>query len=226
MTDDSPTFPGSFYRNWTPRYSLDQMDQQGVATAIGSMTSPGIWFGDNAAGRQNARDCNEYGAKLAQDFSRRFGMWGAIPLPDIDGSLREIEYMYDQLKLDGVGLMTSYDDGKLLGHPNFAPVLEELNRRKAVVFVHPTISCCAMPIRHLNRVQIDFPTDTACTITDLIFSGSLMRFPNITLDFFPRRRNDPDAYAAACRRRATSTPGAGAAILPNGFDGRVAETLF
>lgn len=179
MTDDSPTFPGSFYQNWTPRYSLDQMDQQGVATAIGSMTSPGVWFGDNAEGRQNARDCNEYGAKLAQDFPGRFGMWGAIPLPDIDGSLREIEYIYDQLKLDGIGLLTSYDDGKLLGHPNFAPVLEEFNRRKAVVFVHPTISCCAMPIRHLNRVQIDFPTDTTRTITDLIYSGSLIRFPNI-----------------------------------------------
>lgn len=179
MTDDSPTFPGSFYSNWTPRYSLEQMDQNGVATAIGSMTSPGIWFGDNAEGRKNARDCNEYGAKLVQDFPGRFGMWGAIPLPDTDGSLREIEYIYDTLKLDGIGLLTSYDDGKLLGHPNFAPVLEELNRRKAVIFVHPTVSCCAMPVRHVNRVAIDFPTDTTRTITDLIYSGSLMRFPNI-----------------------------------------------
>ncbi len=91
MTDDSPTFPGSFYSNWTPRYSLEQMDQNGVATAIGSMTSPGVWFGNNEEGRRNARDCNEYGAKLAQDFPGRFGMWGAIPLPDIEGSLREIE---------------------------------------------------------------------------------------------------------------------------------------
>src|ERR1700674_1218476 len=112
MTDDSPTFPGSFYANWTPRYSLEQMDQNGVATAIGSMTSPGIWFGDNAEGRKNARDCNEYGAKLVQDFPGRFGMWGAIPLPDTEGSLREIEYIYDTLKLDGIGLLTSYDDGK------------------------------------------------------------------------------------------------------------------
>ncbi len=104
MTDDSPTFPGSFYTNWTPRYSLEQMDQNGVATAIGSMTSPGVWFGNNEEGRRNARDCNEYGAKLMQDFPGRFGMWGAIPLPDRDGSLREIEYIYDHLKLDGVGL--------------------------------------------------------------------------------------------------------------------------
>ena len=216
MTDDSPTFPGSFYQNWTPRYSLDQMDQQGVATAIGSMTSPGVWFGDNAEGRQNARDCNEYGAKLAQDFPGRFGMWGAIPLPDIDGSLREIEYLYDQLKLDGIGLLTSYDDGKLLGHPNFAPVLEEFNRRKAVVFVHPTISCCAMPIRHLNRVQIDFPTDTTRTITDLIYSGSLIRFPNIRWIF----SHGGGTILMLTPRLAGGnlTPEERAATIPNGFE--------
>ena len=216
MTDDSPTFPGSFYQNWTPRYSLDQMDQQGVATAIGSMTSPGIWFGDNDEGRRNARDCNEYGAKLAQDFPGRFGMWGAIPLPDTDGSLREIEYLYDQLKLDGIGLLTSYDDGKLLGHPNFAPVLEELNRRKAVIFVHPTISCCAMPIRHLNRVQIDFPTDTTRTITDLIYSGSLLRFPNIRWIF----SHGGGTILMLTPRLAGGnlTPEERAATIPNGFE--------
>jgi predicted TIM-barrel fold metal-dependent hydrolase len=216
MTDDSPTFPGSFYQNWTPRYSLDQMDQQGVATAIGSVTSPGVWFGENAEGRQNARDCNEYGAKLAQDFPGRFGMWGAIPLPDIDGSLREIENIYDQLKLDGIGLLTSYDDGKLLGHANFAPVLEELNRRRAVVFVHPTISCCAMPIRHLNRVQIDFPTDTTRTITDLIYSGSLIRFPNIRWIF----SHGGGTILMLTPRLAggSLTPEERAATIPNGFE--------
>src|ERR1700746_1254918 len=81
MTDDSPTFPGSFYTNWTPRYSLEQMDQNGVSSPVGPMTSPGVWFGNNEEGRRNARDCNEYGAKLVQDFPARFGMWGAIPLP-------------------------------------------------------------------------------------------------------------------------------------------------
>ena len=216
MTDDSPTFPGSFYTNWTPRYSLEQMDQNGVAAAIGSMTSPGIWFGDNEEGRRNARDCNEYGAKLSQDYPGRFGMWGAIPLPDTDGSLREIEYLYDALKLDGIGLLTSYDDGKLLGHPNFAPVLEELNRRKAVVFVHPTISCCAMPIRHLNRVQIDFPTDTTRTITDLIYSGSLIRFPNIRWIF----SHGGGTILMLTPRLAGAglTPEERAATIPNGFE--------
>ena len=216
MTDDSPTFPGSFYTNWSPRYSLEQMDRNGVATAIGSMTSPGVWFGNNEEGRKNARDCNEYGAKLAQDYPGRFGMWGAIPLPDTDGSLREIEYIFGALKLDGIGLLTSYDDGKLLGHPNFAPVLEELNRRKAVIFVHPTISCCGMPIRHVNRVQIDFPTDTTRTITDLIYSGSLMRFPNIRWIF----SHGGGTILMLTPRLAGGalTPEERAAIIPNGFE--------
>ena len=216
MTDDSPTFPGSFYTNWTPRYSLEQMDQNGVATAIGSMTSPGIWFGNHEEGRRNARDCNEYGAKLLQDFPGRFGMWGAIPLPDTDGSLREIEYLYDHLKLDGIGLMTSYDDGKLLGHPNFAPVLEELNRRKAVVFVHPTVSCCGLPIAHVNRVAIDYPTDTTRTITDLIYSGSLIRFPNIRWIF----SHGGGTILMLTPRLAGGnlTPEERAATIPNGFE--------
>ena len=223
MTDDSPTFPGSFYQNWTPSYSLNQMDQQGVATAIGSMTSPGIWFGDNAEGRRNARDCNEYGAKLAQDYPGRFGMWGAIPLPDTEGSLREIEYVYDQLKLDGIGLLTSYDDGKLLGHPNFAPVLEELNRRRALIFVHPTVSCCAMPVAHVNRVAIDFPTDTARTITDLIYSGSLMRFPNICWIF--SHGGGTVLMLTARLAGAGLTPEERAATIPNGF-ARELEKLY
>jgi predicted TIM-barrel fold metal-dependent hydrolase len=168
---------------WTPRYSLDQMDQNGVATAIGSITNPGVWFGDNAEGRKNARECNEYGAKLAQDYRGRFGMFAALPLPDTEGSLREIEYAFDMLKLDGVGLLTSYDNGKLLGHAQFAPVFDELNRRKAVVFVHPTITCCANLNQRVTPLSIEFPTDTARTITDLVYSGTLMRCPDIRFIF-------------------------------------------
>src|SRR6266851_2274627 len=213
---DTPTGSAAFYTTWSPHFSLEQMDRNGVATAIGSITSPGIWFGDTEVGRRNARDVNEFGAGMARDFPGRFGMWGAIPLPDTDGSLREIEYIYDTLKLDGIGLLTSYDDGKLLGHPNFAPVLEELNRRKAVIFVHPTISCCGMPIGHVNRVQIDFPTDTTRTITDLIYRGSLIRFLNIRWIF----SHGGGTILMLVPRLAGGrlTPEERAATIPNGFE--------
>jgi predicted TIM-barrel fold metal-dependent hydrolase len=224
MTDDSPTFPGAFYTNWSPRYSLEQMDRNGIATAIGSMTSPGAWFGNNEEGRKNGRDCNEYGVKLVLDYPGRFGMWGAIPLPDTAGSLREIEYIYDTLKLDGVGLLTSYDDGKLLGHPNFSPVLDELSRRKAVIFVHPTVSCCALPVPHVNRVAIDHPTDTTRTITDLVYSGSLLRFPNIRWIF----SHCGGTVLMLIPRLAGGglTPKERAATIPNGFGHELQKLYF
>jgi 6-methylsalicylate decarboxylase len=183
IVDDASDIPSSLYTSWTPRYSLDQMDQNGVATAIVSISSPGIWFGNNEEGRKNARAVNEYGAQMVKDYPGRFGMWGAIPLPDTEGSLREIEYIFDVLKLDGVGLLSSYDNGKLLGHPDFAPVMDELNRRKAVVFVHPTVTCCEDPIPHMNHTIIEFPTDTARTIAALVYSGTLIRCPNIRFIF-------------------------------------------
>jgi predicted TIM-barrel fold metal-dependent hydrolase len=216
IVDDAPAVPSSLYTNWTPRYSLDQMDQNGVATAIASVSSPGVWFGNNEEGRRNARDVNEYGAQLVKDFPGRFGMWGAIPLPDTDGSLREIEHVFDVLKLDGIGLLSSYDNGKLLGHPNFAPVMDELNRRKAVVFVHPTVSCCGNPIPRVNITSIEFPTDTTRTITDLVYSGTLLRCPNIRFIF----SHGGGTILMLLSRLAGGglTPEERAATIPNGFE--------
>jgi predicted TIM-barrel fold metal-dependent hydrolase len=161
-------------RSWSPRSAIDNMDQAGVATAINSMTSPGVWFEDGDVARARARVCNDYGAQMIRDFPGRFGMFAAIPLPDIDGSLKEIEYALDVLKLDGIGLMTSYA-GKLLGDPAFAPVFEEINRRKAVVLVHPTMSCCGNPMPDVSPPTIEFPMDTTRTITSLLFSGGFAR---------------------------------------------------
>src|SRR5258708_24156473 len=221
---DTPTGSAAFYTTWSPHFSLEQMDRNGVATAIGSITSPGVWFGDNEEGRRNARDCNEFGAGMARDFPGRFGMWGAIPLPDTDGSLLEIEYIYDTLKLDGIGLLTSYDNGKLLGHSNFAPVLEELNRRKAVIFVHPTITCCAFPIPHVSPVRIDYLTDTPLTITDLIYSGSLLRFPNIRWIF----SHGGGTVLMLTPRLAGGglTPEERAATIPNGFENELQKLYY
>lgn len=169
-------------RNWSAQSAVEKMDQAGVATAINSMTSPGVWFEDGAAARTRARACNEFGAQLIRDYPGRFGMFAAIPLPDTDGSLKEIEYALDVLKLDGIGLMTSYA-GKLLGDGAFAPVFDELNRRRTVVFVHPTMSCCANPIPDVAPPVIEFPMDSTRTIVSLLLGGGFARYADIRFIF-------------------------------------------
>jgi predicted TIM-barrel fold metal-dependent hydrolase len=166
---------------WTPDNALDKMNQAGVATAINSVSTPGVWFDDGETGRARARECNEFGAQLARDFPGRFGMFAAIPLPDAEGSLREIEYALDVLKLDGIGVLTSYA-GKFLGDPAFTPVFDELNRRNAVVFVHPT-SCCGNPVPGLGTTILEVPMDTTRTVASLLINGTFSRYSNIRFIF-------------------------------------------
>jgi predicted TIM-barrel fold metal-dependent hydrolase len=164
---------------WTPEKSLADMDEAGVATSITSITTPGVWIGDHAQGRRVARECNDYSAKLAALHPTRFGMFAALPLPDIEGSLREVEHGLDTLKADGIVLFTSYRD-KWLGDPAFEPVMAELNRRKAVVFVHPEAPlCCRGLIPGINEAVIEYGTDTSRAIARLLFSGTAARFPDI-----------------------------------------------
>ena len=104
------------YRRWTPQVSLDDMDEGAVATSILSSSRPGVWFGDVALARSLARALNEFGTQTATDFPGRFGLFATLPLPDVDSTLREIEYVYDVLHADGVAVMSNYD-GMYLGDP-------------------------------------------------------------------------------------------------------------
>jgi len=165
-------------RDWTPDKSLADMDRAGVATALTSITTPAMRFLDDPGARKLARECNEYSAKLAADSKGRFGMFAAMPMPYVEATLQEIAYALDTLKADGIGLLTSYGD-KWLGDPAFAPVMEELNRRKAVVYTHPTTAnCCGNLIPDVPESIIEWGTDTTRTIASLVFSGTAARLPN------------------------------------------------
>jgi predicted TIM-barrel fold metal-dependent hydrolase len=165
---------------WSPATSLEDMDQSGIATAILSVVQPGVWYGNNVEeSRGLARRLNEYGAKTASDHPGRFGLFAVIAPPDTEGSLKEIEYALDALKADGIGLMTSYQD-KYLGDPSFAPVYEELNRRRAVIYVHPTTpACCRGLVPGIPPGSIEYATDSTRTIAHVVFSGTAMKFPDI-----------------------------------------------
>jgi 6-methylsalicylate decarboxylase len=168
---------------WTPEKSIDDMDKSGVAASMISTSEPSVWFGENEAARKLARECNEYGARLIADHPGRFGMYSTIPLPDVDGSLREIEYSQDTLKADGVCMMTSYQ-GKYPGDPAFAPVMSELNRRKAVVFFHPVKpECCKDLQPDLPPGLVELSTDTTRAIASLVLDGAASRYPGIRFIF-------------------------------------------
>jgi predicted TIM-barrel fold metal-dependent hydrolase len=169
--------------NWTPARAVEEMDRAGIATAITSLSLPGVWFGGVEAARTLARTCNEYAAQMVKDYPGRFGLFAAVPLPDTDGSLRELAYALDILKADGIGLVSNYDD-QWPGDPAFAPVFEELNRRRAVVFIHPTApSCCSHLMPGIAASTVEFLFDTSRAILSLLVSGTFSRFPDIRFIF-------------------------------------------
>jgi len=170
-------------RDWTPEKSLADMDQAGVATALTSITTPALRFLDDADARKLARECNDYSAKLVADGKGRFGMFAVMPMPHVDATLHEIAYALDTLKADGIGMLTSYGD-KWLGDPAFAPVMEELNRRQAVVYTHPTTAnCCGNLIPDVPDAIIEWGTDTTRTIASLVFSGTAARLRGVKFIF-------------------------------------------
>ncbi len=165
---------------WTPDASLSTMDKFGTETAILSFVVPGqvIYDGSEKA-RGLARQANEYGAKLVNDHPKRFGLFAALPLREPDASLKEIEYAFGTLKCDGVVVMTSAGD-KWLGDPLFAPIFDELNRRKSAVFIHPsTANCCRNLVPGVADSVVEYDFDTTRTVTSLLFSGTLARCRDI-----------------------------------------------
>ena len=166
-----------------PRWTLDgaiaYLDEAGIDVAVPSISAPGVHFGDDAAARVLARRVNEYLAEIKRDRPDRFGGFAAVPLPDLDGSLETIAYAFDVLELDGVSLMTNAG-GSYLGDSRFDAIFDELQRRQAVVFVHPTAS--PDPIAHslgLPDALLDYPVDTSRAVAKLHYSNTFARTPDV-----------------------------------------------
>jgi 6-methylsalicylate decarboxylase len=168
---------------WSKETALSFMDDAGIDVAITSISTPGVHMGDDAAARTLARACNDYAAELVRSKPNRYGAFACMPLPDVDGTLAELAYAFDVLKVDGVVLFSN-SRGVYLGDERFKPVFDELERRKALVFVHPTAS--PDPTAHrlgLPDSLIDFTADTTRAIAKLHYSNTFARTPNVNYIF-------------------------------------------
>lgn len=169
---------GAALPDWTPEKSLALMDATGIDRAYLSVSCPGVYFGDAGAAGELARACNEYGSALKRG-SERFGFFATVSQLQVDGAVAELVHALDVLGADGLTLLSSVD-GQYLGHPDYWPLMEELNRRKAVVFIHPNLPTFAGEIRlELPGYMIEFVFDTTRAVANLITSGTLERFPDI-----------------------------------------------
>jgi predicted TIM-barrel fold metal-dependent hydrolase len=173
-------------KGWSLARSFEEMDKNGVDVGMLSLSPPGVQLANPAETKTLARAVNEHAAKLRSTYPTRFGHFASLPMPYIDDTLAEIAYAFDTLKVDGVQLMTSYKAGedKWLGDPEFAPVFAELNRRKALVFVHPLLpQCCAGVQTWIPPAMLEYTHDTNRAVISLLFSGTLARFPDIRFIF-------------------------------------------
>jgi len=173
---------GEPFPQWDVESTLAFMDRQGIAVAITSISAPGIYFGENYFTQKLARQCNKISARMVSQYPNRFGAFAILPLPDIEASIVELEYALDTLKLDGVVLLTNIG-GIYIGDAHYEELFFELNRRKAVVFVHPNVPPLdAMPMI-IKPAVLEFVFDTTRAIVNLIHRGATKRFPDIRFIF-------------------------------------------
>jgi 6-methylsalicylate decarboxylase len=168
---------------WSRASTLSFLDDAGIDVAVTSVSTPGVHTGDDTAARVLARRCNELAAEMIRDRPDRFGGFACLPLPDVDGALAELAYALDDLRLDGVVLFSNAR-GTYLGDTRFTPLFDELQRRRAVVFVHPNPS--PDPSAHalgLPDSLIDFTADTTRAIAQLHYSNTFARTPDVTFVF-------------------------------------------
>jgi 6-methylsalicylate decarboxylase len=162
---------------WTPTLALELMDRQGIATAILSLSTPGVHLGDGADAPAMARDLNEFGAELVKDRPARFGLFATLTLPDVDTAVAEAGYALDELSADGVVLLAN-SRGCYLGDPSLDPLMAALDERAAVVLVHPAdLPGPAVP--GIPPFAADFLLDTTRAAFNLVRHDVPRRFPGI-----------------------------------------------
>ena len=183
----NPTLRTNNGKPWSVAMSLDAMDRNGIARAVASI-GPMAIAAERHEQVRNVSEWNTWGASIVRDHPDRFGLLGALPLPHVDAAVDEIGHIYDVLRLDGVALSTSYADVWLTDDRNL-PVFAELDRRQAVVFVHPSPGPRDRALSQeyggpfVAPAWIEFPVNTARVILGLLTKGIARSFPSIRFVF-------------------------------------------
>jgi predicted TIM-barrel fold metal-dependent hydrolase len=210
-----------FVSKWTPSMTIDAMGKNDVATSVTSVSTVIVHPDNPDLDHDFARECNEFGARLAQDNPGRIGTFALLPLPHVDECLKEIEYAAGPLKADGFKAQTSYN-GRCLGDPAFEPVWDELNRRSAAIFVHPVApEPCLSMVPGLPVALMEYPFDTTRAIASLLYGGVFTRYPKIKFIFAHGGGTVPflaGRVGAPARTRKD--------VAPNGFQAALSNVYF
>jgi len=168
---------------WSAEEGLSVMDQHDIATAILSLSTPGVRLDPSEHGvgeaRAMARRVNEFTAQVVRDHPGRFGFFATLTLPDVDGALAEAGHAFDALGAAGVILLAN-TQGRYLGDPADEPLLAELDRRRAVVFVHPSV-LPGPAVPGVPPFAADFLLDTTRAAYRLVQSGAVRRHANLKI---------------------------------------------
>lgn len=171
---------------WSEKEHLEFMKNAGIGKSYLSISSPGVYFGDIAKAKKLARKVNTTAADLVKRNPGKFGSFASLPLPDVEAALEEVAFAIDELDADGFTLLTNYH-GVYLGDKAFDPLFQELNRRKAKIFLHPTTGCQCVDAAPQQFIPLDFPSpvmefffDAARAVVNLIMSGTVTTYTNIT----------------------------------------------
>jgi 6-methylsalicylate decarboxylase len=164
-----------------PAALVETMDRWEIDAAAISPGPPGPYVVEPRRPERLARLANEGLAELARAHPQRFTAVGIVPLPDVEAALEETRFLFDELEHEGVMLLSNVA-GTYLGDPAWDPLLEELDRRGAYVFVHPWMGPYEPPLPHPTWLY-EFTFDTTRAIANLIYSGAFERFPAIRWQF-------------------------------------------
>ena len=179
LEERSLTAGGWANPEWTPEQSIAEMDAQGTATGLLSISSPGVHFGDDADATALAQRTNDALAEAVKDRPDRFGFFACLPLPDVDAALAEAARALDELGADGIGLLAN-SRGQYIFDPAVRPLLEELDRRGTTIFVHPN----ELPGGHLDSLPApvaDFTLDTTRAAFGLVLSGAMQSLTGLRI---------------------------------------------